>query len=114
MPSINVDMTTSPSVLAAEKKNAKIIPSLLMVDNALGLQDAVLTLVDRFWTSASSGPTPKAAAEKTETRLAINVAQLACVSLKDELKDIEFLGAPEVAVATPDGNCKVTMAYHYE
>jgi len=110
MPSKNVDMTTSPSILAAEKKNAKIIPSLLMVDNALGVQDAVLTLVDRFTTSASN---KAAAAVKTETRLAINVSQLACVSLKDELKDIEFLGAPEVAVATPDANCKVTMAYHY-
>ena len=111
MPSINVDMTTSPAVLAAEKKNAKLIPSLLVVDNALGAQDAVLTLVDRFTTSVTNG---QAATLKTETRLAINVAQLACVSLKDELKDIEFLGAPEVAVATPDANCKVTIAYHYK
>jgi len=112
MPSINVDMTTSPSVLAAEKKNAKIIPTLLMVDNALGIQDAVLTLVDRFLPSVTNGvavPTIK-----TETRLAINVSMAACVSLKDELKDIEFLGAPEVAVATPDANCKVTMAFHYK
>ena len=112
MPSINVDMTTSPSVIAAEKKNAKIIPSLLVVDNALGAQDAVLTLVDRFTPSATAAvATPTV---KTETRLAINVSQVACVSLQDELKDIEFLGAPEVAVATPDANCKVTMAYHYK
>jgi len=111
MPSKYVDMTTSPSILAAEKKNAKIIPTLLMVDNALGLQDAVLTLIDQFSTSLTNG---QAATGKTETRLAINVSQLACVSLKDELKDIEFLGAPEVVVATPDVNCKVTMAYHYQ
>jgi len=111
MPSINVDMTTSPSVLAAERKNAKIIPTLLMVDNALGSQDAVLTLIDRFTTSLTNG---QAATLKTETRLAINVSELACVSLKDELKDMEFLGAPEVAVATPDASCKVTMAYHHQ
>ncbi len=111
MPSINVDMTTSPSVIAAEKKNAKIIPTLLMVDNALGLQDAVLTLIDRFSTSLTAG---QGVTGKTETRLAINVSQLACVSLKDELKDIEFLGAPEVAVIMPDLNCKVSMAYHYK
>ena len=111
MPSIYVDMTTSPSVLAAEKKNAKIIPTFLMVDNALGAQDAVLTLVDRFTTSITNG---QVATLKTETRLAINVSLLACVSLEDELKDIEFLGAPEVAVVTPDANCKVTMAFHYQ
>lgn len=111
MPSINVDMTTSPSVLATERKNAKIIPTLLMVDNALGAQDAVLTLIDRFTTSLTNG---QVATLKTETRLAINVSLLACVSLKDELKDIEFLGAPEVAVETADANCKVTMAYHYK
>ncbi|MBA7591576.1 hypothetical protein ES708_33735 [subsurface metagenome] len=112
MPSINVDMTTSPSVIAAEKKNAKIIPTLLMVDNVEGAVDAVLTLVDRFTTSDTDGADPE---EKTETRLAINVSVDACVSLKDELKDIEFLGAPEVAVETvPAPNCKVTMAYHYK
>jgi len=112
MPSINVDMETSPSVIAAEKKNAKIIPTLLMVDNVEGAQDAVLTLVDRFTPSVTNGEDEPT--EKEETRLAINVSVDACVSLKDELKDIEFLGAPEVAVETADENCKVTMAYHHQ
>ena len=112
MPSINVDMTEDTAVIAAEKKNAKIIPTLLMVDNVLGAQDAVLTLVDRFRPSETHGEDEPEV--QTPTRLAINVSQDACVSLRDELKDIEFLGAPEVAVETADENCKVTMAYHYK
>lgn len=113
MPSINVDMTSSPSIFASQKLNAKIIPTSLIVDNVLGTQDAVLTLVDRFWPSVThkvSGPT-----EKTETRLAINVSEDACVSLDEgALKGIEFLGAPEVAVVTADANCKVTMGYKFQ
>lgn len=107
-------MTTTPSVFAAEKKNAKIIPTSLMVDNVLAAQDAVITLIDRFSTSLTNkqGVTPK-----TETRLAINVTMGACVSLDEaELKGIEFLGAPEVAVppADVDSNCKVTMGYKFQ
>ena len=113
MPSIYVDMDPSPAVIAKEKLNAKIIPTLLMVDNVLGTQDAVLTLVDRFLPSVSNkvaNPTTK-----TETRLAINVSLGGCASLDEgELKGIEFLGAPEVDVATPDSNCKVTMGYKFQ
>jgi len=112
MPSKYVDMTTSPSNFAAEKKNAKIIPTSLMVDNVLGAQDAVLTLVDQFTTSDTHGqnPTPQ-----HPTRLAINVSRGANVSLDEgELKGIEFLGAPEVAVVDEDANCKVTMGYKFQ
>lgn len=115
MPSKYVDMTTPTSVFAKEKLNAKIIPTLLMVDNVLAAQDAVITLVDRFKPSVThkqSGPTIK-----TETRLAINVSMGGCASLDEgELKGIEFLGAPEVAVPAPDAdaNCKVTMGYKFQ
>ncbi|GAI63104.1 unnamed protein product, partial [marine sediment metagenome] len=36
-----------------------------------------------------------------------NVDHGGYASLDDELKDVEFLGAPEVAVETKDENCKV-------
>lgn len=113
MPSITVDMTTSPSVIAAEKKNAKIIPTLLVVDNVEAAQDAVLTLVDRFTPSESHGE--DSPVEQEKTRLAINVSVDACISLdEDDLKGIEFLGAPEVAVETDEDDCKVTMGYKFQ
>ncbi|GAH43254.1 unnamed protein product, partial [marine sediment metagenome] len=112
MPSITVNMDPSTAVIAAEKKNAKIIPTLLVVDNVEADQDAVLTLVDRFWPSASHKEDDPEV--QTPTRLAINVSEDACISLdEDDLKGIEFLGAPEVVVVTTESDCKVTMGYKF-
>ena len=98
--------------LAAEKKNAKIKPSLIMVDNAAGTQDAVLELIDRFTPSATNLVTAPVVTEVT--RLRITVVITACVSLRDELKDIEILGAFLIRAGTTDANCYISAAYDFE
>lgn len=111
MPSLVHTMDASPQVFAAEKRNAKVKPSLIMVDNALGAQDAVIQVIDRFTTDASNGA---AAALQTIARLSINVAMMACVSIRDELKDVKCLGQMELTIVTLDINCIVSVGWDHE
>ena len=108
MPSAVVSMTAATMELVAEKKNAKIKPSLIAVDNVLAAADAVLTFNDVFQTAAAP------AVDITVDRLRINVSILACVSLRDELKDIRFLGKAQVVRGILDANCHITFAYDFE
>lgn len=110
MPSLSLAMAASPTVFATEKRNAKLKPTLIMIDNVLGAQDAILTVQDRFTPSVTNGvPIPVV---QTPTRLSINVSMNACVSIRDELKDMEILGQMEITIATPDPTCIVSVAYH--
>ena len=108
MPSAVVSMTAATMDLVAEKKNAKIKPSFIAVDNALAGVDAVLTFNDVFQTAVA--PT----VDVTVPRLKINVSTLACVSLRDELKDIRFLGKAQVVRGVLDASCHITFAYDFE
>jgi len=111
MASLTQTMAASPRVFAAEKRNAKCKPSLIMVNNVLGAQNAVIQVVDRYTTSASNGA---AAALRTDTRLNINVSMMACVSIQDELKDLKILGQLELTIGVPDANCIVTVAWDHQ
>ena len=111
MPSLSQTMAASPTIFAAEKHNAKIIPSVIMVDNVLGAQDAILTVQDVFTTSTSNGA---AAAVTTVTRLSINVSMAACVSIRDELKDVKMLGRLEITIGTVDAACIVSVGWNFD
>ncbi|KKM66807.1 hypothetical protein LCGC14_1477510 [marine sediment metagenome] len=122
MPSIVVDMTAAAMPLVTEKRNAKVKPSLLVVDNVTALADSELELMDIFTTDASIVAATGAAivgAAQAVNRLRINVSLLACVSMQDELKDVKFLGGARVdrtvlGVATLDAGCHVTLGYDLE
>lgn len=112
MPSLTQTMAASPRVFAAEKRNAKCKPSLIMVNNVLGAQDAVIQVVDRFTPAVTNGvPAPVL---QTITRLNINVSMMACVSIQDELKDIEILGQLELTIGVVDANCIVSLAWSHQ
>ena len=96
---------------SAGRGNAKIKPSLIMVNNVLGAQDAVITVTDSFLPSASIG-TP-APIPVIVPRLGINVSMMACVSMRDELKDIEILGILSLVIGVADANCIVTVAWDF-
>ena len=114
MPSLTQTMVAVGLVtqFAAEKPNAKVIPSLIMVNNVLGAQDAIITVQDVFTPAASNG-TP-APVLTTQSRLNINVSMAACVSIRDELKDIEILGLLQLLIGVADANCIVTVAWDFE
>ena len=122
MPSIVVDMTAAAMPLVTEKRNAKVKPSLLVVDNVTALADSELELMDIFNTNASIVAATGAAvvgAAQAVNRLRINVSMAACVSMRDELKDVKFLGGARVdrtvlGVPTLDAGCHVTLGYDLE
>ena len=108
MPSAVVSMDAATEDLVAEKKNAKIKPSFIAVDNALAGVDAVLQFQDVFQTAAAP------AVDVTVDRLRLNVSVDACVTLRDELKDIRFLGKVQVVRGILDADCHITFAYDFE
>jgi len=122
MPSIVVDMTAAAMPLVTEKRNAKVKPSLLIVDNVTALADSELELMDIFTTNASILAATGAAvagAAQAINRLRVNVSIDACVSMQDELKDVKFLGGARVdrtvlGVPTLDAGCHVTLGYDLE
>ncbi|KKN14270.1 hypothetical protein LCGC14_0997810 [marine sediment metagenome] len=112
MPSLVQTMAASPTVFAVEKRNAKIIPSHLMVDNVLGAQDAVLSIQDRFTPAVSNAVAIPVVT--TVSRLSINVSMNACVSIRDELKDLKVLGQLEIVIGTPDAACIVSVGWNFD
>jgi len=124
MPSIVVDMgTLTTETLVTEKHNAKVKPSLIMVDNVLAGADSELTFQDVFNTNASivpaTGAVVPAVVGQVVDRLRINVSVDACVSIQDELKDVKFLGGAQVlreeaGVPILDAGCHVTLGYGLE
>ena len=114
MPSLSQTMVAAGlvTIYALQRGNAKIIPSLMMIDNVLGAQDAIIDLQDVFTPSASVG-TP-APVLTTVNRLSINVSMAACVSLRDELKDVEILGQMQILIGVADANCIVTLAWGFK
>jgi len=123
MASIVVQMDATTEALVTEKRNAKVKPSLIMVDNVDAVADSQLVFRDTFDTDASivaaTGAATAAVVGQTVDRLRINVSIDACVSIQDELEDVEFLGGASVlryvaGVLTLDLGCYVTLGYDLE
>jgi len=123
MPSIVKNMVADTETLVTEKRNAKVKPSLIMVDNVEAGEDSELTFQDIFNTNASivaaTGLAAPAVVGQTVDRLRINVSDDACVSIRDELKDVKFLGGAQVlrtvlGALDPNVNCHVTLGYDLE
>jgi len=92
------------------------------VDNVDALADSQLVFQDTFTTNASivaaTGAAAAGAAQVVD-RLRINVSIDACVSMRDELEDVKFLGGAQVVrseagVLTLDAGCHVTLGYDLE
>ena len=113
MPSLTQTMGAPAfnTIFSLGRGNAKIKPSLIMVNNVLGAQDAIITVIDTFVPSASNGtPVP---IPMLIPRLGINVSMAACVSMRDELKDVMILGVLSLVIGVADANCIVTVAWSF-
>lgn len=100
----------APQVVALERRDAKIRPTFLLVDNTLGLADRIITLRDSFTTDVSNGA---AAAAQLIDKLTATWVITGCDSLKDELKDIEILGDLLCYANAIDANCIITLGYEF-
>ncbi len=112
MPSRAIVMESTTVVFASEKRNAKIVPNILKVDNYNGSQPAVIALQDRFTNSITDGLTTQT--ERTVDRLRTTVDNGSIEIIGDELKNVKVLGDAEVTIETMDSGCFVTLGYDFE
>ncbi len=78
-----------------------------------GAGDRTITIRDRFTPAVTNG-VPAPVPEQKIDRLTFTVVVTGCVSLRDELKDIEILGDLEVYADARDPNCLITVAWDHK
>jgi hypothetical protein len=100
-----------PQVVALERLDAKIRPTLLLVDNTNGGADRTITLRDRFTPDISNGvPAPVLTNVDKFTATWVITG---CASIQDELKDLEILGDLLCYADAVDANCIITLGYEF-
>lgn len=114
MPSLAQTMAVSPRTFAAEKHNAKIIPTQIIVDNEAGLATRVITIQDFFAHDASNlVPIPPAAAAVDRLIITVDNGSWATIAA-EALKELEILGRLQVAIDTPDVGTIVTISWGFQ
>ncbi len=96
-------------VVASERRDCKIRPTFIMVDNSLGLADRIITLRDSYTPDVSNAaaiPAPQ-----VPDKLTFTVVITGCESLRDELKDIEILGDLLCYADAAAAACIITVGY---
>ncbi len=101
----------APQIVALERRDAKIRPTYLLVDNSLGAADRRITLRDRFTPDISAGVA--APVLQNVEKLTATWVITGCDSLKDELKDIEILGDLLCYANAIDPGCIITIGYEF-
>jgi len=102
----------APQTYATEKRNAKCKPSFIMVDNSLGAADRAITIRDHFLPAVTNGvPIPVV---QDIDRLTFTVVITGCVSLQDELKDLNILGELQAYANAVDAGCLITIGWDHE
>lgn len=113
MSSMAQTMAVSPRVFAAQKLNAKIVPSQIIIDNEAGAAQRVITIQDVF-TPAASNAVP-APVLTTVPRLIITVDNAGWATIAAEaLKELKFLGQMQVAIDVVDAGTIVTISWGFE
>jgi len=113
MPSLAQTMAVTPRIFAAEKQNAKIIPTQIIVDNEAGLAQRVITIQDVFTPAVSNGvPVPVLT---TVNRLIITVDNAGWATIAAEaLKKLEILGQLQVIIDVADLGTIITISWGFE
>ena len=113
MPSLAQTMAVTPRIFAAEKLNAKIIPTQIIVDNEAGAAQRVITIQDVFTPSPSNGvPAPVLT---TVNRLIITVDNAGWATIAAEaLKELEILGQLQVTIDVADAGTILTISWGFK
>jgi hypothetical protein len=118
MPSLAQTMAVTPRVFAAEKQNAKIVPTQIIVDNEAGAAQRIITIQDVFTTAASivaATGVAAAPALTTQNRLIITVDNAGWATIAAEaLKELKILGQLQVIINVADAGTIVTISWGFE
>ncbi|KKK73937.1 hypothetical protein LCGC14_2888790 [marine sediment metagenome] len=114
MPSIVVDMDPATATIAADRADAVVIPTSMVIDNDGGGADRTIKIQDVFTASVTNGDSSPSA-DKTVDRFRITVIQGDIISLSEEdLKGVKCLGKMQVNSDAVDAACYVTVGYKHE
>lgn len=117
MPSMQDTAKETPVALPdglsiTERKNAKVRPTSLTVDNEGGGQDVTISIRDDFTSDAATG---QVAETETITRWKTTVAQgLVDTYNEEDLKGVKCLGALKVISDVNETGCNITLGYEHE
>lgn len=113
MPSLNVTAHTTAVQVAAERKNAKVIPTSLVVDNDQGAADRIIRIQDVFTPSASNGTSSPV--ETTVDRFRATCPSGFVTNFSEEdLKGVECLGALKIIANAIDASCYINCGYKHQ
>lgn len=112
MPSLALAMEETTVIFASEKKNAKIVPNILKVDNFNGARPAVIALVDRFTPSITNEESDPEVTPVERLHTTVDNGSIEIIG--DELKNVKILGQAEVTIEEEDSSCIVTLGYDFE
>lgn len=119
MPSLAQTMAVATRVFAAEKQNAKIVPTQIIVDNEAGLAQRVITIQDVLTTVnsivAATGLAVAGALQPAINRLIITVDNGGWATIAAEaLKELKILGRLQVITDGADAGTIVTISWGFE
>jgi len=93
--------------VAADRADAVVIPTSMVIDNSGGSDDRTIRIQDIF--------TPTDGDETTVDRYRISVINGDTVSLNEEdLKGVKCLGSLNIIADADDSGCYVTVGYKHE
>ena len=119
MPSLAQDMSVATRIFAAEKQNAKIVPTQIIVDNELGGAQRRITIQDALTTSgsivAATGAVVAGALQPAINRLIITVDNGGWATIAAEaLKELEILGQLQAIIDVADAGMVVTISWGFK
>jgi len=114
MPSQVVTAHTTAQEVVAERADAVVIPTSMLIDNKDGAGDRTIWIQDVLTPSAYYGEEDPDEADPIN-RYRITVIQGDIVSLNEEdLKGVKCLGALYIDASAIDTDCHVTVGYKLE
>jgi len=119
MPSQVVTAHTTAQEVVAERADAVVIPTSMLIDNKDGGDDRTIWIQDRFTPAAYYGnEDPDEVGDDPDSplnRYRISVIQGDIVSLNEEdLKGVKCLGSLYIDASAIDGDCHITVGYKHE
>ena len=113
MPSEVVQAHTTAVEVAADRADAVVIPTSMVIDNDGGSADRTIRIQDVLTPSAYYGT--ESPSETTVDRRRQTVVQGDIVSLNEEdLKGVKCLGALKIIADAIDTGCYITVGYKHE
>lgn len=113
MPSKVVTAHTTAVQAVAERRNAVVIPTSMVVDNDGGAADRTIRIQDVFTPSVSNGE--DSPSETTADRYRVDVLQGDVMALNaEDLEGVKCLGALKIIADAIDTDCHITVGYKHE